>query len=69
MCVAVDVSLHVGVVSVSPLLHVLASFPPVVKLISTIFHFLRQGATNCIPKKETKSKHGLQYSDIHDIKS
>ena len=75
MCVVVDVSLHVGVVTVSPLLHVLASFSPVVKFISPIFNFLRQGATDCVPIKETKSKqyifrkHGLQYSDIHDIKA
>ena len=69
----VGVLLHVGVVTVSPLLHVVASFSPVVKFISPIFNFLQQGATDSVPIKETKSKHirkhGLQYSDIHDIKA
>ena len=75
MCVVDDASLHVGVVTVSPLLHVLALFSPVVKFMSPIISFLRQGATDCVPVKETKSKqyifrkHGLQYSEIHDIKA
>ena len=74
MRVVVDVSLHVGVVTVSPLLHVLASFSPVVKFISAVSNFLQQAAADCVPTKETKSKqyifrkHGLQYSDMLDIK-
>ena len=56
LCVVVDVSLHVGVVDVSPLSHVLALFSLVVKFISPFFNFLRQGATDCVPIKETKSK-------------
>ena len=66
---------HCMLVTVSPLLHVLASFSPVVKFISPVLNFLQQGATDCVPTKETKSKqyifrkHGLQSSDIHDIKA
>ena len=53
----VNVSLHVVVVvTESPLLHVLASFSPIVKFTSPIFNFLQQGATDCVPIKETKAK-------------
>ena len=66
---------HCMLATISPLLHVLASFSPVVEFVSLIINFLQQGATDFVPTAETKPKqyifrkHGIQYSDIHDIKA